>query len=292
MARPLSFPPVLPPGRHLDLHGRGTTFVRELQGPPGAPTVLLLHGWLATADLNWWTCYRELGRAFHVVAMDHRGHGRGIHARTPFRLADCAADAAAVLRALDTGPAIVVGYSMGGPIAQLMWRDHRELVRGLVLCATSRSFPSRTRERAIFSAGAYSMMLAPAALRRRMLARVLGRAGRNDAYTTWFGQEVRGHQVGALVEAGRELARFNSKPWIGEVNVPAACIVMTRDDVVSPRRQYDLARAIPGASLRELDADHLACARRADRFVPVLVSACREVAARGEVLGQARGGVA
>ena len=36
--------PLIPLGRRVELDGRGTTFVRELPGPEGAPTVLLLHG--------------------------------------------------------------------------------------------------------------------------------------------------------------------------------------------------------------------------------------------------------
>src|SRR5512144_2530000 len=89
--------PWLPPGRHVELTGRGTTFVRELAGPPGAPTLVLLHGWTATADLNWFTCFAELGRRFRVLSMDHRGHGRGIRSRRVFRLEDCADDVAALL---------------------------------------------------------------------------------------------------------------------------------------------------------------------------------------------------
>jgi pimeloyl-ACP methyl ester carboxylesterase len=47
------FGPRLPFGRRIELPDRGTTFVRRLAGPPGAPTVLLLHGWVASAGLNW-----------------------------------------------------------------------------------------------------------------------------------------------------------------------------------------------------------------------------------------------
>ena len=70
----------LPPGRRVDLPGRGTTFVRELPGPPGAPVVVLLHGWTVSADLNWFACYEALGRRYRVLAIDHRGHGRGLRA--------------------------------------------------------------------------------------------------------------------------------------------------------------------------------------------------------------------
>ena len=78
-----------------------------------------------------------------MVAIDHRGHGRGIRSRRRFHLSDCADDAAALVAELGLDRVIAVGYSMGGPIAQLLWRRHREVVGGLVLCATSRTFASR-----------------------------------------------------------------------------------------------------------------------------------------------------
>src|SRR6185503_17963073 len=45
-------PASLPPGRAVDLPGRGTTWIHEHPGPAGAPTVVLLHGWTVTGGLN------------------------------------------------------------------------------------------------------------------------------------------------------------------------------------------------------------------------------------------------
>ena len=109
--------PGLPDGRAIELPGRGTTWIREAPGPQGAPTLLLLHGWTANSALNWFATYEGLQREFNVVALDHRGHGRGIRSRGRFRLEDCADDAAALLEALNIERAIAVGYSMGGPVA-------------------------------------------------------------------------------------------------------------------------------------------------------------------------------
>ncbi|HUR17824.1 MAG TPA: alpha/beta fold hydrolase [Acidimicrobiales bacterium] len=117
--------PQLPPGRTVDLPGRGRTFVREAAGPAGAPTLLLLHRWTVTADLNWFTAYEPLSRHFRVIALDHRGHGQGIRSWKPFRLEDCADDDAALAQVLGIDRLIPVGYSMGGPVAQLLWRRHR-----------------------------------------------------------------------------------------------------------------------------------------------------------------------
>ena len=143
---------MLPDGRYVWLPGRGRTFVRELAGPPGAPAVMLLHGWSATADLNWFACFEPLARHFRVIALDHRGHGRGLRALTPFRLEHCADDVATLADVLGLGRYLAVGYSMGGPIAQLLWKRHPELVSGLVLCATSTHFSANLRERLVFGA--------------------------------------------------------------------------------------------------------------------------------------------
>ena len=129
--------PPIPLGRRVSLPGRGTTFVREVSGPPGAPTLLLLHGWVASGGLNWFRAFETLGREFHILAPDLRGHARGVRSTGAFQLTDCADDLAALLDTLAVGPVLVAGYSMGGSVAQLLARRHPELVAGLVLCRDS-----------------------------------------------------------------------------------------------------------------------------------------------------------
>src|SRR5437588_12382684 len=96
--RVLHLPPApdLPPGWTVELPGRGTTFVSEIEGPPGAPTVFLLHGLACTAYLNWFPALAALSERYHVVMMDMRGHGQGIPSGRVLRLRDCADDAVAV----------------------------------------------------------------------------------------------------------------------------------------------------------------------------------------------------
>ena len=77
----------VPQGRFVELPGRGRTFVRELAGPQGAPVVVLLHGWSATAALNWSLSFFPLATRFRVIAIDHRGHGRRI-TRVPLKAFD------------------------------------------------------------------------------------------------------------------------------------------------------------------------------------------------------------
>jgi 3-oxoadipate enol-lactonase len=275
--------PALPPGRPLELPGRGTTFVRELPGPPGAPTVLLLHGWTATADLNWFPSYFTLGRRFRVVALDHRGHGRGIRSSRRFTLADCADDAAAAVRSLGIDRVIATGYSMGGPVAQLLWRRHHDLVAGLVLCATSRNFRGDPRERVWFSllpGVAMAARVAPPGVRSRVADRFLSNRLDGSPLADWAVEELRRNDPLVLAQAGNAIGRFTSHEWIGQVDVPTAVVVTEQDSVVPPHRQRKLAASIPGATVHPVAGDHGVCVANPRRFVPVLLEACSSVAAR------------
>lgn len=278
--------PVLPLGRTLDLPGRGTTFVREVAGPPGAPTVMLLHGWSATADLNWHPAFGALGRHFRVLAMDHRGHGRGLRSDAPFRLEDCADDIAAVADQLGIDRMIVVGYSMGGPIAQLLWLHHPHLVHGLVLCSTGASFASTPKLKALFSvagglsvSGASARVGSIAGSALGAVSRWTGRRG--DA--GWGMDQIAMHDWQKLIEAGHEIGRYDARAWIGSVNVPSAVLVTTGDEVVPPRHQLHLADALPNAIVHRLDGGHHTCVTDPGQFVPALLDACTEVAFRREL---------
>lgn len=258
----------------LDLPGRGRLVVRRWDGPAGAATLVLLHGWTATAELNWAPSIPALAERFSVVAMDLRGHGRGLPAGGSFSLEACADDVVAVADALALSSVVAVGYSMGGAVAQLAWRRHPRRVAGLVLCATAAWFPSRTP---YFSAGlaAASLLLSPTsamspALRAQAATRLL------RPWATVDRRLAQGTDPLAVVRAGRALGAFDSRPWLGRLDVPAASVVTTLDRAVPPERQLATAR-LAGATVHEVAADHRACVNTVDAFVPALLGACGDV---------------
>lgn len=278
--------PELPPGAPLELPERGTTFVRQLPGPEGAPTVVLLHGWTATADLNWFRCYEPLAQQYRVVALDHRGHGRGIRSKKAFRLEDCADDAVAVCDALGIEQFIPIGYSMGGPVAQLMWHRHRERVQGLVLCATAAYFATSREERLSFLgiSGLAALARLTPTQARTWLTEQFYLQRKTSEWEPWAIQEASRHDWRAVLEAGRSIGSFSSREWLGEVSAPTSVLITMRDRVVPVRRQVRLFESIHGAEAFRVDGDHDAVVANADRFVPTLLRALHSVVERSAAI--------
>src|SRR5437763_33807 len=225
----------MPPARTLRVPGHSELFLRDTGGD--GPVVMLLHGWMASADLNWCGAYGDLANAgYRVLAIDHRGHGRGLRPLTPFRLVDCAADAAAALRHMDVAPALIVGYSMGGAIAQLVGRDHPDVASGIVLSGTAQHWQDPETRRTWRAMGIFGLTLsvAPRQFWRWGFRRV--RMPENER-TVWVQSELMRNSAREVAEAGRELGRFDSRPWLKSVEVPIAVLITTNDEAVPPRKQ-------------------------------------------------------
>lgn len=272
-------PPGLPPGRTLDLPGRGPLFARVAEPGGDRPPVLLLHGWTVTADATFAPTYPALAGSHRVVAPDLRGHGRGLPARRGTRLEDLADDAAALLGALDIERVTVVGYSMGGAVAQLLWRRHPERVAGLVLCSTAQHFQAGRGLDLWFRGQGLVAPIAqlwPGPARAR-LERAVHAKVTDGPYAEWYRRELLRNHPAGLLHVGSALGRFRSSGWIGQVDVPAAVIVTTRDAVVPTARQRRLAAAVPGARTYEVDGPHDAAISRARRWVPTLRRALDEL---------------
>jgi pimeloyl-ACP methyl ester carboxylesterase len=98
--------------------------------------VLLLNGWTASGLMWPATLIEQLARDHQVLRIDNRGTGWSRTARAPFTVADLADDAAHVLDRIGGGAATVVGFSMGGMVAQELALRRPDLVASLVLVGT------------------------------------------------------------------------------------------------------------------------------------------------------------
>lgn len=284
-----AIPPDLPTGRIVDLPGRGSTYVVDTGRRDDAPTLVLLHALVCTGMLSWYPSIATLSERYRVVVLDQRWHGRGIRGER-FSLEDCADDVAALLDVLAIDKAIPVGYSMGGSVAQLMWHRHRERVEGLVLGATARNFRGRPHERYGLPLITSATTLFATKLADRVEQHAQGRpevvAG--PAHPAWGVHELRSTSAWAIPAVVTAIGRFNSAPWIGDVDVPTAVIVTTKDHTIPSRRQHKLAEAIPGATVHEVEGGHGSLVLRGADFVAALDEACASVVQRSRRVRPAR----
>ena len=137
-----------PSTRLVELPGRGVTRVWECAGPRGAETLVLIHGVAVTAELNWGKVLVPLARALPC---------RGRRPARPRRRDQHRLRGSGWRTAPTTSPRwrrpsvsrrfVAVGYSMGGMVAQLLYRRHASLLAGLVLCSTAGSVQESPMER-------------------------------------------------------------------------------------------------------------------------------------------------
>lgn len=96
------------------------------------PAMLLIHGWCCDRSF-----LAEQATAFSAtrrcISVDLRGHGESDVPADGYSIPGFAADVAFVARELGAAPAVVVGHSMGGAVAQALAARHPEIVAGLVM---------------------------------------------------------------------------------------------------------------------------------------------------------------
>jgi 3-oxoadipate enol-lactonase len=260
----------------VDIPGLGQPLVWQSPGPSSAPTLMLLHGVAMTAELTWSQVIAALSERFRVVAPDLRGHGGGLPSRQPYDLAECADDIAALADVLGIDRLVPVGYSMGGMVAQELWRRHRSLVSGMVLCASARNVRGSPMEQLAFIALPFleaSIRMSPVTngLRAEPLEIALGNVP--PERRAWVRAQLHRTSFVTALSAIHAVAAFSSHDWIGEVDVPTAVLVTTEDRLVPPSRQHRLANAVPDASVLELPADHGVCVNAPTLFADALLQA-------------------
>ncbi|MGA0885042.1 MAG: alpha/beta fold hydrolase [Ilumatobacteraceae bacterium] len=278
--------PPLPPTRTVVVEGLGELNIRHVEGPDNAPTIALLHGWTATADINYFSAYDALSQHFSIISFDQRGHGTGLRSKKSFRLEDCADDVVRVADALEIQDLIGVGYSMGGTIAQLLWKQHPERVRGLVLCATAPYFSERREERLSFMGlnGLAALARLTPGQARDWFSEQFYLQRKSESWGPWAIAQAAQHDWRMVLEAGHAVGQFSSLEWAHTIDVPTSVIVTLDDPVVPKSRQVKLFDLIPDADVFRVKGEHDAIVAQADHFVPTLVRAIDSVDQRASAV--------
>lgn len=263
------FGPILPPRwrkpqEHPWRVSARTMFVadRELSireaGPLSGPPVVLIHGLAGSSMAEWYKVAPILAEDHRLIMIDHRSHGLSIAERGRFEIADEADDVGDILRQLGIGPAAVVGYSMGGAIAQAVAYRHPELVSHLVLVGTMSHHPKWWKQARIAGAiiaRAWERITGTGTPEVRT-GYLLAVGAVAPEHGRWLWEETHRRDPDAGAEASLALFRFDSRPWLDRISVPTLVVIPTRDQLVPVAWQREMADRIRNSETFEIEDAH------------------------------------
>lgn len=233
-------------------------FIVRRVGDPDRPPVVLIHGLGGASLTEWYEVGPLLAERFHLTIVENRNHGLSPRFTQRYDVADVADDVASVMEELSLKSAHVVGYSMGGTVAQSLANRHPDRVDRLVLIGTFSFHPPLWRWSRIFGAiitRAWERLTGtgtPEVRAGYLLA--TGAVERRHARFMWEETHRRDPEAGAA--ASLALFRFDSRHWISAVDDPTLVIVPARDQLVPVAWQLDLAARLPNSRVLEIPGAH------------------------------------
>ena len=251
---------------------------RELGPQTGVPLVFLHH---LTAVLDDWDpgVIDGIAAKRHVITFDNRGVGAS-SGSVPHTIDEMAADAVTFIRALGHEQVDLLGFSLGGGVAQVITLEHPELVRRVILAGTGPAGGGGIDKVTKIAVRAYIK----AALTLRdprhylffnrnpegkraaadYLARLKERTEDRDKRISPLAIRA---QLKAIRAAGRQTPHD-----LGQIRQPVLVANGDNDVMVASSHSEDLARRIPGAKLIIYpDSGHGGVFQYHHEFVPAVL---------------------
>ena len=239
----------------------------EIEGE-GEP-LLLVGGW--GSDLSMWRLQLPTFRKhFAVIVFDNRGAGKSDKPLGPYSMKEMADDAIGLMDYLKIDRAIVLGYSMGGAIAQEIAINYPQRITKLVLCNTACCADAESgftdEARKLFG-------LPPMKYRIKLLSLVF------DSPILRFAEFVRKSMKSNKLSLqgyqaqGAGIARHNTLERLHLIKAPTLVVVGTNDRLVRQSSSEVLAARIPHAKLEKIKGgSHNMCFEKSKEFNTTIVN--------------------
>ena len=236
--------------RHARVNGINIAYRVQGEGPP----LVLIMGYRLNSTAWPATFIEQLAPQFTVITLDNRGTGCSDKPVEGYAIANMARDVCGLLDQLEFSQVNILGYSMGGAIAQEFVRQYPDRVRRLILCATMAGGPGATyAESAVVSVMRDLAGLSPEQAARRIW---------NVTYAPGY---LAQHRELAEEQMRREIAlptplhaadlqfqafaEFDGSKALAAIRNPTLILTGDLDRLISPQNSQKMASLIPGAKL-------------------------------------------
>lgn len=222
--------------------------------------VLFISG-LADEGACWVDQVAGLRDRYRLTTFDNRGVGRSSTPDGPFRIADFAADTAALIETLGLERAHVVGSSMGGAIAQELALAHPNRVRSLVLngtwCRGDRFLHEVFRNWMWSAEKADSIRDFLVTVNLWCFSPRIWNDGTMDGWIEAAADSPYAQSVDAFCRSSQALIEHDSADRIGAISAPTLVTVGQLDLCLPERFSQELVQRIPNARLKVIaDSGH------------------------------------
>lgn len=243
------------------------------QGRENAPVVLMTHSILTSSEA--WDAQADflLERGWRVIRADTRGHGASEPGNAQFGMDDLANDTVAILDAAGVDRAHYVGLSLGGMSGFNLGLHHRERIASLFLCDARADTPEP-----LVAAWEERIAIVEQSGVDSLTAQTLGRwfnpsfLTKNPLAAAKISRLISATSVEGFVGCARAIQKLNCLSDLHGITTPTTLLVGA-DDGVLPDAMQDIARRIPGASLRVIEqAGHLPNIDQPELFNAALAS--------------------
>lgn len=226
----------------------GVRLYYERYGEAG-PWLTLIHGGLVHSG-SWSGQVRALASGCRVLTYDGRGYGRSDRPGCGYTISQFADDLAGLWDEVGIEQGFVLGFSMGGFVAQLAAARWADRVTGLILVSTAAVLTGSGRE--LFRHRADVVERDGLEQERKMhVPRAFSSEFRNSDpdFVAAYGEEILVSDPRAVAETFRDLSRFDSRSWLQDIRCPTLILAGELDEAMPAGAAEELHRAIAGSEL-------------------------------------------
>lgn len=241
-------------------------FVKQGQGP----VVVLSHA--LGCELGMWDgVAAALQDRYTVLRYDHRNHGQSATVPGAFTVDDLADDAAALIEREAGGPVHFVGLSLGGMTAQSLAARHPQRVKSIVIANSAMHYDEAAK--GMWAARVQTVLtqgmdaIAEGAMQRWFTPAFRADTAQGGAMRVaalrakLLACDAKAYAASCGATAGIDFRESNPR-----IACPALVIAGTLDEATPVAMSEAMARAIPGAQLRTIDAAHLSAVEQPAAF--------------------------